>query len=597
MGEGGPRRGFSVDDCSHGIEGGRPGEGKYKITEWQAAWNVTNAIQGMFIVSLPFAVLRGGYWAIAAMVGVAHICCYTGKILVDCLYEDMEVDADDQWPNGAAPPPEGPPAYAETGDVQGAEVQSWEGNNWGQQQQSDQWGSAGDQTGGWGDEQGTTGQYGGGNPFTGPSTATTSHPTNPFLADGVPPARPPPPSVPLAQQQDQQDQQQPGIAAGGGVVRRTCQEKRMVKVRVRDSYVGIAREVFGPLWGVRFVNAAQIIELLMTCILYVVVVGDLMIGAFPPTATTTQAQPEDDSGGAVVVVVRTGGGMDTRSWMLACGILLVPLAFLKSLHAVSMLSFWCTIVHLVINAVILGYCLLQIGDWGWGKVKWTLDLKNFPISLGVIVFSYTSQIFLPTLEGSLEDPSTFSRMLSRSHVAAALFKSFFGYFCFLTFQDDTQQVITNNLHSQGFKGLVNFFLVVKALLSYPLPYYAACELLEKSFFKERPTTLFPSIWEKDGELKVWGLAFRVGVVVFTVLLAVSVPHFAILMGFIGSFTGTMLSFIWPCVFHLKLKRGTLSQSTVAYDWFVIALGCLFGVIGVWDSGSALIRAFEIGLPF
>lgn len=35
-------------------------------------------LQGMFIVSLPFAVLRGGYWAIAAMVGIAHICCYTG---------------------------------------------------------------------------------------------------------------------------------------------------------------------------------------------------------------------------------------------------------------------------------------------------------------------------------------------------------------------------------------------------------------------------------------------------------------------------------------------------------------------------------------
>ncbi|CAG9830322.1 unnamed protein product [Diabrotica balteata] len=58
-----------------------------KINEYQAAWNVTNAIQGMFIVSLPFAVLKGGYWAIAAMIGVAYICCYTGKILVECLYE------------------------------------------------------------------------------------------------------------------------------------------------------------------------------------------------------------------------------------------------------------------------------------------------------------------------------------------------------------------------------------------------------------------------------------------------------------------------------------------------------------------------------
>lgn len=56
------------------------GRSAVKINEYQAAWNVTNAIQGMFIVSLPFAVLRGGYWAIIAMIGIAHICCYTGKV-------------------------------------------------------------------------------------------------------------------------------------------------------------------------------------------------------------------------------------------------------------------------------------------------------------------------------------------------------------------------------------------------------------------------------------------------------------------------------------------------------------------------------------
>lgn len=102
----------------------------------------------------------------------------------------------------------------------------------------------------------------------------------------------------------------------------------------------------------------------------------------------------------------------------------------------------------------------------------------------------------------MTDPSKFSWMLDWSHIAAAAFKSLFGYFCFLTFQDDTQQVITNNLHSAGFKGLVNIFLVLKALLSYPLPYYAACELLERSFFRKRPDTLFPTIWALDGELKV-----------------------------------------------------------------------------------------------
>lgn len=143
---------FGSDSTFAGCEG--EGAGGSKINEYQAAWNVTNAIQGMFIVSLPFAVLRGGYWAIIAMVGIAYICCYTGKVLVQCLYE---------------PDPQ-------TGEP----------------------------------------------------------------------------------------------------------------VRVRDSYVAIAKVCFGKKFGARAVSIAQIIELLMTCILYVVVCGDLMAGSFPDGALDTR---------------------------------------------------------------------------------------------------------------------------------------------------------------------------------------------------------------------------------------------------------------------------------------------------------------------
>lgn len=54
------------------------------------------------------------------------------------------------------------------------------------------------------------------------------------------------------------------------------------------------------------------------------------------------------------------GAIDTRSWMMICGMLLIPCAFLKNLHHVSTLSFWCTMAHVVINVMILGYCLLQV---------------------------------------------------------------------------------------------------------------------------------------------------------------------------------------------------------------------------------------------
>lgn len=65
--------------------------------------------------------------------------------------------------------------------------------------------------------------------------------------------------------------------------------------------MAIAKECFGRKYGAKIVSVAQIIELLMTCILYVVVCGDIMAGTFPD------------------------GAIDTRSWMMLTGILLIPL--------------------------------------------------------------------------------------------------------------------------------------------------------------------------------------------------------------------------------------------------------------------------------
>jgi len=126
--------------------------------------------------------------------------------------------------------------------------------------------------------------------------------------------------------------------------------------------------------------------------------------------------------------------------MMLCGMIVIPCAFLRNLHSVSTLSFWCTVAHFLINLIIVAYCLACIGQWGFSEVSFALDLETFPISLGIIVFSYTSHIFLPTLEGSMQNPQQFNKMLDWSHICAAAFKSAFGYIAFLTWRKSTLQV-------------------------------------------------------------------------------------------------------------------------------------------------------------
>ncbi|KAL7884436.1 hypothetical protein AOLI_G00072060 [Acnodon oligacanthus] len=411
---------------------------KPRITAWEAGWNVTNAIQGMFVLGLPYAILHGGYLGLFLIIFAAVVCCYTGKILIACLYEENE--------------------------------------------------------------------------------------------DGE-------------------------------------------LVRVRDSYVDIANACCAPRFpalGGHVVNVAQIIELVMTCILYVVVSGNLMYNSFP------------------------GLPVSQKAWSVVATAALLPCAFLKNLKAVSKFSLLCTLAHFVINVLVIAYCLSRAHDWAWEKVKFYIDVKKFPISIGIIVFSYTSQIFLPSLEGNMQNPKEFHCMMDWTHIAACVLKGLFALVAYLTWADATKEVITDNLPA-GIRAWVNIFLVAKALLSYPLPFFAAVEVLEKSLFQDGGQALFPNCYGPGGQLKSWGLSLRVGLVVFTLLMAIFVPHFALLMGLTGSLTGAGLCFLLPSLFHLKLLWRKLLWHQVFFDVSIFVIGGICSISGFIHSIEGLIEAFRYNI--
>jgi len=176
-----------------------------------------------------------------------------------------------------------------------------------------------------------------------------------------------------------------------------------------------------------------------------------------------------------------------------------------------------------------------------------------------------------------------------------VFKAGFAYIGFLVWGTNTKEVITNNLPTQAFKIIINSFLIIKALFSYPLPYYAAVDLLDTAFFSTESKSTFASCLDDKKKLKTWALALRLGLVLITMLLAIFIPHFAILMGLIGSFTGTMLSLVWPSYFHLYIKWKSLKWYSKAFDIGIILLGFGCAFVGMYYSGRALIRALQ-GVP-
>lgn len=227
-------------------------------------------------------------------------------------------------------------------------------------------------------------------------------------------------------------------------------------------------------------------------------------------------------------------------------------------------------------------------------------MHRLPTSLGVVIFSYTSQIFLPSLEANMVDRSQFPLMMRVTHVAAAIFKVVFAYVGFVTFGADTREVITNNLPNQALRVIANLFLLAKCLLSYPLPYFAAVDLLEKAFFRGQPNTFFPPCYDQrpadsgGPRLKFWALALRVSLIVITMLVAIYVPYFRLLVGVIGNLTANMLTLVWPAYFHLRIKSKSMGKITRVVDTTIVLSGIGYCFVGVYFSMEHLLQAINEG---
>lgn len=73
------------------------------------------------------------------------------------------------------------------------------------------------------------------------------------------------------------------------------------------------------------------------------------------------------------------------------------------------------------------------------------------------------------------------------------------------------------------------------------------------------------------------------VVLVSVTVAYSFPHFGMFLGLVGSSICTMLAFIFPCYFHLKVLGSELSWLQLSLDVMILIGGALFAMKGTYES--------------
>jgi len=340
-------------------------------------------------------------------------------------------------------------------------------------------------------------------------------------------------------------------------------KKTGIKRRLRVNYPEVAEAVW-KRHGFTIVSIVQCVEMFGGVVMYVVMLGTVWNDMFKNLLP----------------------GLGMPEWAAINCLIALPTLFITRMSVVSWLSMFSVFSLLSCLITIIAFCFTQIPVWEVSNIP-AFNPQTFPVGFGIIVFSYCAHAVFPSIEGSMKKPEQFNGMMNASFGLAAVIKAALGAFMVLTFGIHQEQVCTVNLHDHPvWSRLATALVISNVLLAVPLCMFVVAVSFDDAFMK-----YFPHLNRDTKYHWVWLLMTRPLLLCLALLVALIVPHFGLLMGLVGSFTGTCLCFLFPCYFHMKLRWNSLSYFAIASDIAIMIFGVIAGTSGLIFSGKELVEAF------
>lgn len=239
--------------------------------------------------------------------------------------------------------------------------------------------------------------------------------------------------------------------------------------------------------------------------------------------------------------------------------------------------------------------------------------------MAVTLYSMEGVGLIISLEHSCRDRSKFPGLLMRVVGGITVFMALFGTAGYWAFGDETEAPITLNLGHSKAATLVQGALCVALYFTYPVMMFPVWTIAEERILElsspveeyEAAGTEDQSDDDEDDEDKdeashshhhqhhappsghVWQRrVLRSCVVLTTAVIAYAVPDFGEYLSLVGSSICTILGFLLPAYFHLKVYGAELKTSEYGLNVFLLVGGTLFAVVGTLQSASHMAANHE-----
>ncbi|XP_014248176.1 amino acid transporter AVT1A-like isoform X2 [Cimex lectularius] len=216
---------------------------------------------------------------------------------------------------------------------------------------------------------------------------------------------------------------------------------------------------------------------------------------------------------------------------------------------------------------------------------------EFFISFGIILFSFGGASTFPTIQNDMVDRTKFKKSVIGAFCAILLLYLPIAYGGYFIYGDNTNSNIVLSLNKGMYVTLANVCMAFHLILAYLIAINPVCQEVE-------------NIFDIPNEFCFLRCLIRTCIVLLMVIIGESIPSFAMILALVGGSTVTLLTFVLPNYFYMKLcdhkcdnwtKREIPLYKRI-YMWEIILIGILGGVASTYSAVLAIFHLDSMSKP-
>ena len=302
--------------------------------------------------------------------------------------------------------------------------------------------------------------------------------------------------------------------------------------------------------------------MLGTCVAFYVIIGDLATDFVSSFVSTDP------------LLVRT-------YVIVFCGLCIaLPLGLMKSLEVLGFIGYFSLIFYAIFVLVMLKISISE----GFLNLQWLANAKLWDISglfqcIPIFSLAYGCHCQLFVVYDSLEDSSTIrmNNIVKSSLKIVTFVYSAVAVFGYATFLNTVEGNVLKNLPSTTLLQLIKMGFAASVVVGFPLMIFPCRQSIYTLFFKQQKPS--DSIASKTFIEPFTFKTLTLGIVFFTMSVAIFIPNVETILGLTGATMGSLVYFILPSIIFMKADY----SSSKKIPKIVFVVGCILFVVCTYSN--------------